>query len=124
MDSRGQTLDLSIADRSLEVQGDLGRLAQVFSNLLNNASKYSERGAHIRVKLAREQQTAVVRVIDSGLGLSPEQLPRIFEMFVQVDQPIEREAGGLGVGLWLAKTFVDLHRGRIERAAAAGRSSS
>jgi CheY-like chemotaxis protein/anti-sigma regulatory factor (Ser/Thr protein kinase) len=114
LESRDQQLDLVLAEEQVEVQGDLSRLAQVFSNLLNNASKYSGRGARIRVVLTREHENAVVRIIDTGLGLSSDQLPQIFEMFAQVDQPSGKEAGGLGVGLWLAKTFVTLHHGTLE----------
>ena len=114
LDAANQTLDLKVPDEPIEVDGDLGRLAQVFSNLLNNASKYSDRGSRIGVVIERQGETAVVRIIDSGPGLASDEMPRIFEMFAQAGQPQARGEGGLGVGLWLAKTFVELHHGTIE----------
>ena len=124
IDAADQTLELRMPAEPIEVDGDLGRLAQVFSNLLNNASKYSDRGAKICVVVEREHGKAVIRVIDTGPGISRDQLTRIFEMFAQVDQPHDRGSGGLGVGLWLAKTFVGLHRGDIEaRSEGPGRGS-
>ncbi|HEX5069684.1 MAG TPA: PAS domain S-box protein [Vicinamibacterales bacterium] len=124
LDAAGQTLALHAPDEPIELDGDLGRLAQVFSNLLNNASKYSERGSEIRVVVERRGDAAVVRVIDAGRGIPGHELPRIFEMFAQVGPPDGRGRGGLGVGLWLAKTFVELHHGQIQvRSEGAGHGS-
>jgi CheY-like chemotaxis protein len=114
LEALGQTLELRMSGESVEVDGDLGRLAQVFSNLINNASKFSDRGSRISITVERERDTAIVRVTDTGVGIASDQLPKIFEMFAQVDQPQGKTAGGLGVGLWLAKTFIELHHGTIE----------
>ena len=88
--------------------------AQVFSNLLNNAAKYTERGGHIRLLAEPDGSRVTVRVRDDGVGISPEMLPRIFEMFTQVDQTIDRAQGGLGIGLTLVKRLVEMHGGCIE----------
>jgi CheY-like chemotaxis protein len=111
-------LRVELPDEPIEVDADLGRLAQVFSNLLNNAAKYTESGGRITISAAREGRESVVRVRDSGIGISAEQLPRIFEMFMQVDQSLERGQGGLGVGLTLSKRVVELHGGTIEATSA------
>src|SRR4029079_1006748 len=103
LDALGQTLELRMPGESIDVDGDLGRLAQVFANLINNASKFSDRGSRIAIHIEREMHTAVVRVIDSGVGIAADQLPRIFEMFTQLGEPRGRTSGGLGVGLWLAR---------------------
>jgi CheY-like chemotaxis protein len=108
------SLDVTLEDLGLEVEGDRARLAQVFTNLLNNAAKYMEEGGRIALTVRREGPEAVVRVRDSGIGLTPEQLPRIFEMFAQVDRSLARGRGGLGVGLALSLTLIEMHRGRID----------
>ena len=114
IDALGHELVLRIPERPLEVDADLGRLSQVFSNLLNNAAKYTERGGRIIVAVERDGRDALVRVRDSGIGLEPGQIPHIFEMFAQVDGSLERRQGGLGVGLSLSKRLIELHGGRIE----------
>jgi CheY-like chemotaxis protein len=90
------------------------RLAQVFSNLLNNASKYTEPGGRIWVHAERSGDTVAVSVRDTGIGIPPEHLPRIFEMFSQVAPARERSHSGLGVGLSLVRAFVNLHGGSVE----------
>jgi CheY-like chemotaxis protein len=96
------------------VDADPVRLAQIVSNLLNNAARYTREGGRISLTVRREKNNAVVRVQDSGIGLSPEQMPHIFGMFTQVDRSAERGHGGLGVGLALSKQLVQLHGGSIE----------
>ena len=124
VESMRHSLEVTFEDEALEVEGDLARLAQVFTNLLNNAAKYTQEGGRITLGVRREGQDAVVRVRDTGIGLTPGQLPRIFEMFAQVDQSLERMRGGLGVGLALSRTLVELHHGRIEaRSEGLGRGS-
>jgi PAS domain S-box-containing protein len=93
------------------VQADVTRLAQVFSNLLNNSAKYSPAGSDIYVTLQRENNSAIVDVADSGMGIPAAMIPRIFDMFVQISRPGLRE--GLGIGLTLVKRIVDLHGGTI-----------
>ena len=114
VESMRHSLEVTFEHEGIEVDGDLARLAQVFTNLLNNAAKFTEEGGRITLTVRREGQEAVVRVRDTGIGLTPAQLPRIFEMFAQVDQSFERGRGGLGVGLTLSRTLIELHRGRIE----------
>jgi CheY-like chemotaxis protein len=94
------------------VQADATRLAQVFANLLNNSARYSPPGSEISITLASEGRHAVVSVSDNGVGIPPSMLPRIFDMFVQLEQSGPRE--GLGVGLTLVKQLVELHGGRVE----------
>jgi CheY-like chemotaxis protein/anti-sigma regulatory factor (Ser/Thr protein kinase) len=96
------------------VDGDLMRLSQVVSNLLTNAAKYSEPGSVIAVTAAVEEGRVALRVRDSGVGLSPEMLTRVFELFVQEPQSLARSRGGLGLGLTIVKSLVELHGGTVE----------
>jgi CheY-like chemotaxis protein len=89
------------------------RLAQVISNLLVNSAKYSEREGCIELTGAREAAAAVISVRDSGIGIAPEVLPRIFDLFTQADHSLARSQGGLGVGLTLARRLVELHGGTL-----------
>ena len=114
MDSRKHTLDVRLPREPLAVDGDSTRLAQVFSNLLNNAAKYTEQGGRIALNAHREGKEIVVTVKDNGIGLAPESLPLIFEMFMQVDRTLERSQAGLGVGLTLSRTLVQLHQGTLD----------
>lgn len=99
---------------SLPIRGDLERLTQVVSNLLNNAANYSEPGGTITVSSASEEGQAVIRVRDSGYGIAPEQMPRIFEMFSQLPEHHRKSGGGgLGVGLALSRRLIELHGGTI-----------
>jgi CheY-like chemotaxis protein len=100
------------------------RLSQVFSNLLNNAAKYTEAGGHIRLSGERQGSDVVVSVTDDGIGIAAETLPRIFEIFSQSKRALERSQEGLGVGLSLVRGLVELHGGRIEaRSEGPGRGS-
>jgi signal transduction histidine kinase/CheY-like chemotaxis protein len=100
------------ADQRLFVQADATRLAQVFANLLNNSAKYSPPGSEISLKIACEGRQAVVSVTDNGVGIPASMLPRIFDMFVQLEPSGQRE--GLGIGLTLVKHLVELHGGLVE----------
>jgi PAS domain S-box-containing protein len=113
IDAQVQELVLQLPDESIWLDGDLGRLSQVFANLLNNASKYTDRGGRVTLVAERAGHEAVVRVLDTGIGIQADHLAGIFEMFAQIAH-VERGRGGLGVGLGLAKTIVELHDGRIE----------
>jgi CheY-like chemotaxis protein len=99
-------------------------LAQVFSNLLNNAAKYTEQGGHIWLTAERHGGQVMVKVRDTGLGIPADMLPKIFEMFTQVDRSLERTQGGLGIGLTLVKRLVEMHGGSVEaRSDGPGKSS-
>jgi CheY-like chemotaxis protein/anti-sigma regulatory factor (Ser/Thr protein kinase) len=96
------------------VRGDLTRLAQVIGNLLNNAAKYTPPGGHIRIEVERKGGQALVRVRDDGVGIAPEVLPRVFDMFTRIATPLDRSPGGLGIGLALVKQLVQLHGGSVD----------
>lgn len=113
LESRGQHLNVSGLESPVRVDGDPARLQQVVINLLKNAAKYSPRNALISLGLADEDEQALIRVIDSGVGIAPDMLDRIFELFVQSDETLDRADGGMGVGLTLVKAIVELHGGTI-----------
>ncbi len=116
--------DVSVDGHPVWVTGDPTRLEQVVTNLVSNALKFTPAGGTIRVWVGVEGGEALLRVSDSGVGMSPELLPRIFDLFVQGDQPPERASGGLGIGLTLVRQLVELHGGRVEaRSAGAGQGS-
>jgi PAS domain S-box-containing protein len=115
IDHMGHTLTVTLPERPIFVDADLTRLAQVFSNLLNNSAKYMDRGGSIRLTAEEQEGEVAVSVKDTGIGIAAaEQLPRIFEMFSQVHGSLERAQGGLGIGLTLVKRLVEMHGGRIE----------
>ena len=114
MAERETRLILNIDDDPVYVVGDPARLQQIQANLLSNASKYSPRGAEVRFELRREDGQAMIRVADHGRGIEPDVLPRIFDLFVQGDQSLARSEGGLGIGLTLLRSLVELHHGRVE----------
>ena len=107
-------LSLVVPDEPVEVDGDPVRLAQVFSNLLNNASKYTQPGGQIDVIVRPGPDAVEVRVRDTGEGLAPEMLTKVFGLFTQVSHPAERHQGGLGIGLSLVEGLVRLHGGSVE----------
>jgi PAS domain S-box-containing protein len=115
---------LEIPPDPLSVDGDFVRLTQVVANLLNNAAKYSDPGGEIRLAVQRDQGQVAISVRDRGRGIPPEMLPRVFDMFMQVDSRPSRTQGGLGIGLTLVKILVEMHGGRVEaRSEGAGRGS-
>jgi CheY-like chemotaxis protein len=99
-------------------------LAQVLGNLLNNACKFTEKGGHIGLSVAQEGEQAVVRVRDDGIGIGAKHLPLIFDVFMQADISIERSVSGLGIGLALVKTLVEMHGGTVEAHSAGGGQGS
>ena len=113
LQAAGQSLDVALPDEPLVVDGDFARLTQVVSNLLNNSSKFMDRGKSIRMGASREGDDIVVTVQDEGIGIPTEFQSSIFEMFSQVDRSLERARGGLGIGLALARSLVSLHGGAI-----------
>jgi signal transduction histidine kinase len=113
VDARKHNLRLSTPTGPVEVDGDPTRLAQVISNLLNNAAKYTEEGGRIDLIIERTAKDAIVRVRDNGIGIAPDLLPRVFDLFVQADRSLDRSQGGLGIGLTLVKSLVDAHHGSV-----------
>jgi signal transduction histidine kinase len=111
VEARGHSLALAIDPEPLRVEADPTRLEQVLVNLLANAAKYTEPGGSIRVAAGREDGQAILRVRDSGMGLAPEKLPLVFDLFEQVDHSIDRSEGGLGIGLTLVRKLAELHGG-------------
>ncbi|MDC7677674.1 response regulator [Asticcacaulis machinosus] len=113
IDAGGHSFTLDLPDEPIPVNGDLTRLAQVVSNLLNNAAKYTPDGGHIRLTLTRDGHEARIIVTDTGLGIEKDMLPRVFELFTQVERNLNLSQGGLGIGLALAHRLVQMHAGSI-----------
>ena len=111
-EQRKHTLDLEIAP-GLAVEGDLTRLAQVFANLLTNAAKYTPSGGTVTVRARGDEGDVVVSVRDNGIGMHPEMLPRVFDLFTQERQALDRSQGGLGLGLAIVRSLVEAHGGQV-----------
>ncbi len=113
IDARGHDLEVSLPEGPLLLDADPTRLEQVLSNLLTNAAKYTDPGGRIVLTASRQADELVVRVRDSGIGLAPESLSGLFNLFAQVDATHARTGGGLGIGLALVKSLVELHGGSV-----------
>jgi Signal transduction histidine kinase len=111
---REQLLQVELPQEHIELDGDPVRLAQVLSNLINNASKFSGPHSRITVSASFAQGEARISVKDDGAGIEPAFMPHIFDLFAQADQSLDRSQGGLGIGLTLVKHLVELHGGRVE----------
>jgi PAS domain S-box-containing protein len=118
VEERKHELTVSLAPGVLRLEADPLRLEQVLVNLLTNAAKYTESGGRIWLTASRETDHIVIKVTDSGLGITPELLPRIFDLFAQGDRSRARSEGGLGIGLTLVKSLVELHGGTVTAASA------
>jgi signal transduction histidine kinase/ActR/RegA family two-component response regulator len=114
LEKKSIRLDVAQSGEALLVEGDAGRLQQVFRNILSNAVKFTPSGGAIRVTLKREDDTAVLVVSDSGVGIAPEFLPFVFDMFRQQEQGVRRAHDGLGIGFSLVKRLVEIHHGTVE----------
>ena len=114
IEQRRHELIVTMAPGAIYVNADRVRLTQVFMNLLNNAAKYTPDPGHIWLNVEPAGDTVEVRVKDNGLGIAPEDLPRLFELFYQVDRSFTRSEGGLGLGLTLVHRLVELHGGKVE----------
>ncbi len=112
-DRRGQRLEVRPPPEPLRVEGDATRLGQVVGNLLNNAAKFTPPGGHIRLSAEREGGEAVIRVADDGEGIAPDLLPRVFDLFAQGRHTPDRANAGLGIGLTLVKSLVEMHGGEV-----------
>jgi signal transduction histidine kinase len=113
IDARGHVVSVSLPEELLRFEADPTRIIQILGNLLDNAAKYTPRGGEISVRGYYERGEVVLRVRDTGIGIAPEMLPRVFDLFIQIDPFLARSEGGLGVGLALARTLVELHGGSI-----------
>ena len=121
----GHRLELVLPEQPLHVLADETRVAQIVSNLVNNASKYTPAGGRIGIRVTHEDGHAIVRVSDNGMGIPAAMLERIFEMFVQVERNVDRMQAGLGIGLTLVKRLVEMHGGTIAAASeGAGKGST
>lgn len=114
VESSGHEFTITLPSEAVMLEADPVRLAQVIANLLNNAAKYTEQGGRIWLEARREQDMAVVSVRDTGMGIPVEMLPRVFELFTQIDRTLGRAQGGLGIGLALVKQMVEMHAGSVE----------
>lgn len=113
IDERRHELVLAMPPGPILVEADRTRLSQVFGNLLNNAAKYTEAGGRIRVTVERDAGEVVVGIEDNGVGIPADMLPKVFDMFTQVDRSLEKAQGGLGIGLSIVQRLVEMHDGRI-----------
>jgi CheY-like chemotaxis protein len=109
----GTTLLLEEAELPVFIYGDAVRMEQVVNNLINNANKYTGAGGVIRVSVGADAEHAVLRVSDTGAGLAPEMVERVFELFTQVEGSLDRAQGGMGIGLTLVRNLVALHGGTV-----------
>ena len=112
-EAAGHVIATDLPARPLWVHADFTRLSQAFANILDNAVKYTDRGGRISVSASADAGEAIVTLSDTGIGIDPALLPRIFGMFVQIEQSAGRPRSGLGIGLTLASRFIELHGGRI-----------
>ncbi len=113
IEARGHTLKIELPKRPLGIYGDPLRLTQALGNVLGNAAKYTDAGGHITLRARRRRRDVEIAVRDSGIGISPEVLPCIFDLFTQVDQDSGRPQGGLGIGLALVRRLVEMHDGSV-----------
>jgi PAS domain S-box-containing protein len=122
-DQRGQRLTVSLPQQPIWLSADGARLEQVMVNLLTNAVKYTDDGGQIWLRVDKEGDECVIRLLDTGVGIAPELLPRIFDLFAQAEHSLARSSGGLGIGLALVQRLVEMHGGRVEAFSALGRGS-
>ncbi|HXE79743.1 MAG TPA: hybrid sensor histidine kinase/response regulator [Vicinamibacterales bacterium] len=113
LERKQQRLDIDVPTRGLVLHADPARVAQIIANLLTNASKYSDEGRVITLRAAREGGYVVIRVRDDGIGIAPDMLDRVFDLFEQHPQALDRSAGGLGLGLAIVRSLVHMHGGRV-----------
>src|SRR5262249_55324357 len=114
IDARKHQLTVSFPPDPMQVEGDLTRLSQVISNLLDNAAKYTEEGRNIWLSAEKSGGQVVIRVKDDGVGIPSHILPHVFDLFTQADRTLDRSQGGLRIGLTLVRRLVELHGGRVE----------
>jgi CheY-like chemotaxis protein/two-component sensor histidine kinase len=113
-EQRKHELNVTLPDEPIWLMGDALRLEEVIVNLLNNAAKYTPEGGHVSLSLNKEGEDAVVRVKDTGVGIGPDLLPQVFDLFTQAKRTLDRSQGGLGVGLTVVRKLVEMHGGTTE----------
>ena len=123
IDQRKHVLTVSMPDETLWLNADAARLEQVVVNLLTNAAKYTEEGGQIWLSAVAEGTECVLRVRDTGVGIAPALLPKIFDLFTQAERSLDRSQGGLGIGLALVQRLTELHGGRVEVQSTLGHGS-
>jgi PAS domain S-box-containing protein len=123
IEQRRHALDVHLPPAPIWIDGDATRLEQVVVNLLNNAAKYTDEGGHIWLSLQQEGTEAVLQVQDSGVGIAPDLMPRIFTLFAQAERSLARSQGGLGIGLAIVQRLVEMHGGRVEASSTLGKGS-
>jgi CheY-like chemotaxis protein/two-component sensor histidine kinase len=123
LDQHHHELLVSLSPQPLWLHADAARIEQVVVNLLTNAAKYTTDGGHISIALNREGDQAVLQVRDTGVGIAPELLPHIFDLFTQADRSLDRSQGGLGIGLSLVQRLVEMHNGKVEVESEVGKGS-
>jgi len=114
VEQRGHTLDVRLPAEDVRIDADPTRIEQVVVNLITNAAKYTETGGRIAVEVRRDGTDAVLAVRDSGIGIAPDMLKRVFDLFAQAERGLDRAQGGLGIGLTIVKRVAELHGGRVE----------
>ncbi|MEX0641984.1 MAG: HAMP domain-containing sensor histidine kinase [Pirellulales bacterium] len=113
LEAHRQELFISLPRVPVQLHADPTRLVQVLSNLLNNATKYTKDGGQIWLSAERDGPEVVLRVRDSGIGMAPELLPRVFDLFTQGERGFDRSQGGLGIGLTMVRSLVEMHGGSV-----------
>lgn len=114
INDKSHIIEIEAAKKPIIVRADFVRLSQVFSNLLNNAAKYMDSGGLITVAIEQSNNYVMVHIKDTGIGIAPEKLPTVFDLFTQVDSSLTRSQGGLGIGLTLVKSLVEMQKGFVE----------
>ncbi|HKS16434.1 MAG TPA: ATP-binding protein, partial [Planctomycetota bacterium] len=123
-EKRRQALELSVNGRLPGVAGDPDYLERAVSNLVDNAIKYTPEGGRIRVSAKQDESTVVIEVADTGIGIPPTDVPRVFERFYRVDKSRSREMGGTGLGLSIVKHVVQVHGGTVDVESVVGKGTT
>jgi signal transduction histidine kinase len=114
LEARNHKVTIKVPAEPIVLDADPARLTQVVVNLLTNAAKYTNEGGHIALTVEQQDGQAILRVKDDGIGITPEMLPRVFDLYAQSERTLGHAQGGLGIGLKLVRTFVEMHGGKVE----------